>query len=487
MNRYGLFINGAYRHPSSGDYDGVVSPINLQVFAEVAIADENDAKMAIESAKQSFHSGKWRRMAPRERGRLLISLGKLLRERSFDYARMETIQTGKPIREALQDVMDAAKCFEFYGELADKTFGEVPAIEDQDTLALVFREPLGVIGIIVPWNFPLLLSSWKLAPSLACGNTCVLKPSELAPVTPLMLGELFKEAGFPEGVVNIISGYGDIAGAEIARSHDVDMVSFTGSTETGREIMRLASSSVKKLSLELGGKSPLLVFDDSVLDFAVEQSVYGAFLNQGQVCSATSRVLVQNSIYDEFIELVVERAKCLHVGNPLEESTDVGPLISRKQLGRVEDYVKSGLAEGAELVFGGSRVERDDLKSPYYYSPTVFARVDSSFKIAREEIFGPVLAVIPFPDEDEALRIANDTSYGLAAGIITSDLSRALRLVGELRCGVVWVNSSQPCHVELPWGGCKLSGFGRDLGRQAMDAFSLQKQVSINLGAPRGR
>jgi betaine-aldehyde dehydrogenase len=390
---------------------------------------------------------------------------------------MEARNCGKPIVEAEYDMADVATCFEYYGGLATKVLGHVNPVPD-NALSLSLREPVGVAGQIIPWNYPLLMAAWKLAPALAAGCTCVLKPAEQTPLTALELAQWFGEAGLPAGVVNIVTGFGESAGAPLVRHPRVDKVAFTGSAAVGKMIVKSAAETLKRVTLELGGKSPNIFFADADFEAAIDGALFGVFINQGEVCSAGSRILVERPIYSRFVEAMTEKAKKIKMGPPLERETKMGPLASREQYDRVRAYQELGKGE-AKLATGGGRPA--GMKRGYYVEPTIFYDVSNSARIAQEEIFGPVAAVIPFANEEEAVRVANDTPYGLAAAVWSRDIFKCLRTVKSLRAGIVWVNHMQPTYVEAPWGGYKQSGYGRELGPWGIEEYLETKQVHINL------
>ena len=392
-------------------------------------------------------------------------------------AELESRNSGKPIVEAEFDIADAATCFEYYGGLATKISGTVNPVPD-NALSLTLKEPVGVAGQIIPWNFPLLMAAWKLAPALAAGCCCVLKPAEQTPLTALKLAGWLTECGVPPGVVSIITGYGETSGARLVSHPQVDKIAFTGSAAVGKIIMRTAADSLKRVTLELGGKSPNIFFADADFEAAIDGALFGVFINQGEVCSAGSRVLVERSIYSKFVEAMTEKAKKIVLGPPLDRDTKMGPLVSKEQFDRVRSYQDLGKSE-AKLATGGGRPQ--GLEHGYYVEPTIFYDVDNSARIAREEIFGPVATVIPFENEKDALRIANDTPFGLAAAVWSRDIYKALRVVKAVRAGIIWVNHMQPTYVEAPWGGYKQSGFGRELGLHGVDEYLESKQVHINL------
>ena len=481
VKKYKMFVDGKWVSSHTGETWNVINPANQDVIATVPLADEEDARMAIMAARRAFDKGPWRKMSQVERGKLLLALARVIRDYAEELAQLETLNSGKPIRESRMDMSDAADCFEFYGGLADKINGDIVPVPDPNIFAMVLREPVGVVGQIIPWNYPLLMAAWKLAPALATGNCCVLKPAEITPLTALELAKLIKEVGFPDGVVNIINGLGPVAGMELAKNEYVDKIAFTGSTEVGKQLMIAAAGNVKKISLELGGKSPMIVFEDADFPLAVEWVQFGIFVNQGEVCSATSRLYVQDKIHDRFVEELTKRAKRVKIGNPLEEATEMGPIASEKQLNKVMHYIELGKKEGAEIAYGGKRLQNGELKKGFYISPTIFTNVKNDMKVVQDEIFGPVLTVMKFREEDEAIELANQTRYGLAAGVFTRNINRAFRITKELRAGILWVNSSQPCFNQLPWGGYKQSGIGRELGRYAVEEYTQLKQVTINL------
>lgn len=482
IKKYKMLVDGKWVSSHTGNVQNIVNPANQGVIALVPLADEEDTRRAIAAARRAFDKGSWRKTSQVERGKLLFALARAIREHALELAQLETQNSGKSIRESRMDISEAADCFEFYGGLADKINGDVVPVSDSNIFAMALKEPIGVVGQIIPWNYPLLMAAWKLAPALATGNCCVLKPAEITPLTALELGKLTKEVGFPDGVVNIINGLGPIAGMELVKSEGVDKIAFTGSTDVGKQLMVAAAGNVKKISLELGGKSPMIVFEDADFPLSIEWAQFGIFINQGQVCSATSRLLVHDKIHDRFVEELVRRTKMIKIGNPLDETTEMGPVASEKQLNRVMDYIEIGKKEGAEIVCGGGRLENGELKKGFYFSPTIFTNVKNHMKVAQDEIFGPVLTIAKFREEEEAIELANATRYGLAAGVFTRDINRAFRITKELRAGIVWVNSSQSCFNQLPWGGYKQSGFGRELGRYAVDEYTQLKQVTINLG-----
>ncbi len=487
VKKYKMFIDGKWVSSHKGETSDVINPANQEVIATVPLADEEDTRMAIMAARRAFDKGPWRKMSQVERGKLLLALARAIRDQAEELAQLETLNCGKPIRESRMDISDAADCFEFYGGLADKINGEIVPVPDPNIFAMVLREPVGVVGQIIPWNYPILMSAWKLGPALATGNCCVLKPAEITPLTALELAKVIKEVGFPDGVVNIINGLGPVAGMELAKNEHVDKIAFTGSTEVGKQLMIAASGNVKKISLELGGKSPMIVFEDADFPLAAEWVQFGIFVNQGEVCSATSRLYLQEKIHDRFVEELSRRAKRVKIGNPLDESTEMGPIASEKQLNKVMHYIELGKKEGGEIAYGGKRLQNGDLKKGFYVSPTIFTNVKSKMKVVQDEIFGPVLTVMKFKEEEEAIELANEGRYGLAAGVFTRDINRAFRITKELRAGILWVNSSQPCFNQLPWGGYKQSGFGRELGKYAIEEYTQLKQVTINLNeAPLG-
>ncbi|TDN61593.1 aldehyde dehydrogenase family protein [Paraburkholderia sp. BL10I2N1] len=474
-----LFINGRWIAPVKGGTFETVDPSNERVIANVAAATAEDIDLAVKAAREAFDGGPWPKMRGAERGAILRRIAKGIRDRLPELAEIEVRDNGKPLPEALWDLGDAAGCFEFYAGLADKLddAAEQPVTLSDDRFSSVARkEPVGVAGAIIPWNFPMLMAAWKVAPALAAGCTMVLKPSELTPLTALELADIALKAELPPGVLNIVTGLGLDAGAPLSEHPGIDKLAFTGSVPTGSRIMQAAARDIKNVSLELGGKSPFIVFDDSDLEAAVEWIMFGIFWNQGEVCSATSRVLVQRGLYEPLLERLAQEARKLTIGSGLEEGVLLGPLVSRGQYDKVREAIARGQQEGARLVTGGNRPT--GLEKGYFLAPAVFADVPEDSWIWQEEIFGPVVCIRPFDDEAEALRSANDSRFGLAAAVMSRDLERCERVARALRAGIVWINCSQPTFTEAPWGGYKQSGIGRELGEWGLNNYLETKQIT---------
>jgi betaine-aldehyde dehydrogenase len=475
-----MYINGIWVKAISGKTREIINPANGEVIALAAEGDEEDARLAIQIARETFDRGDWSEMPAAKRASYLFAIANKLEEKAEEIAQFETLDNGKPLREAKFDVSDAVACFRYYAGLVTKPHGQTYQVADP-VQTLVIHEPIGVCGLIVPWNYPLLMSVWKIAPALAAGNTIVFKPSEVTPVSAIKLFEIIDEAGVPHGVANMVMGAGATVGNELAESHLVDKISFTGGTATGRSIMKAAAGNIKKISLELGGKSPNIVFADADFETAVDYALFGIFANQGQVCAAGSRLLLQDSIYDSFIERLAQRAQQIRIGKGDDPNTEMGPLISGAHMEKVLSYIEIGKQEGARLLCGGHRMTKDGLDKGYFVEPTIFVDTTQMMRIVQEEIFGPVLVVQKFTDEADAIRLANDSPYGLAAGVFTNDGAKALRVIKKLRAGITWINTYHNTYNEAPWGGYKQSGIGRGLGTHGYEEFTEVKQININL------
>jgi acyl-CoA reductase-like NAD-dependent aldehyde dehydrogenase len=479
--RYGkMLIDNEWVDSASGETFESRYPGTGEVIANVAAGAREDVDRAVKAARRAFEEGDYRKMNGADRGRLLWKIADLMEANIEELAELETLDNGKPLVESLRvDIPQSIACFRYYAGWAGKTTGEtIEPNARSNAFAYTLREPLGVCGQIIPWNFPIQMATWKIAPALACGNTVVIKPAEQTSLSILRLGELMLEAGMPKGVVNIVTGLGETAGAALVEHPDVDKVAFTGSVEVGKLIMRAAAGTLKKVTLELGGKSPNVVFADSNLEMAAKVALSGIFFNQGQMCTAGSRILIEQSAREEFMSVLSSRAAKMVVGDPLDPKTRMGSLVSEEQMNRVLGYIRKGSEEGATMIAGGERVG----SSGYFVKPTVFDNVRNEMTIAQEEIFGPVASVITFNDPEEALKIANDSRFGLAAAVWTNDLKKALGFARGVKAGTVWVNTYNMTDNAVPFGGYKESGFGRELGAAALDMYTQTKGVWVDLG-----
>ena len=478
-----MLIDGKWVNAASGKTFPTYNPATGEILAQVAEGDKADIDAAVRAARKAFDSGPWRRLTSSERGKLVWRLADLLEQHTEEFALLESLDNGKPLTVArAADVPLAVDMFRYMAGWATKLEGttipiSVPYTPDAVYHAYTLREPVGVVGQVIPWNFPLLMAAWKLAPALASGCTVVLKPAEQTPLSALRLGELIGEAGFPDGVVNIVPGYGETAGAALAAHDLVDKIAFTGSTEVGKLIVHAAAGNLKKVSLELGGKSPNVVFKDADLDGAISGSASAIFFNHGQCCCAGSRLYVERPVYDQVVDGVAARAKKIRVGSGLEPTTQMGPLVSEEQLQRVCNYLDLGVSEGAKAVTGGKKLG----DKGYFVEPTVLVNTRENMRVVQEEIFGPVVAAIPFDDPEEILLRANDSVYGLAAGIWTKDISKAHRLAAGLRAGTVWINCYNIFDAALPFGGYKQSGWGREMGKDVLELYTQTKAVCARL------
>src|SRR5438105_86797 len=487
MREYKLFIDGQWMDSESGKTFKTPNPATGETLAEVAEADKADVDKAWAAARKAM-TGKWSKMSARDRGRLLYRLSQLIEQHAGELAELEAMDNGKPIKESTYiDLSGVVENFEYFAGWATKIEGETIPVPGQ-MFNYTLREPVGVCGQIIPWNFPLLMAAWKLAPALAAGNTVVLKPAEQTPVTALELGKLIQEAGFPDGVVNIVPGFGETAGAALASHKDVDKVAFTGSTEVGKLIAKAAAENLTKVSLELGGKAPNIVFADADMEQAVNGAMMGIFFNQGQVCCAGSRLFLHEQVRDEFLGRFKEKAEKIKVGDPMDKATQMGPQVSEEQLNRIKSYVEVARNEGATVLTGGCPPALEgDLQKGYFFQPTIFGDVRNEMRVAQEEIFGPVVSVITFKDEADLIRQANEVVYGLSAGIWTRDITRAHRFAREIKAGVVWINTFNMMNAASPFGGYKQSGYGREMGKHALEMYTQVKSVWVDLsGKPIG-
>jgi betaine-aldehyde dehydrogenase len=485
--RYQLFIDGQFVDAESGKTFNSPNPATGETFAEVAEADKADIDKAVAAARKAFE-GKWSKMSARDRGRLLYKLSQLIERDTAQLAELETNDNGKPIKESTYiDIPSVVENFEYFAGWATKIEGETIPVPGQ-MFNYTLREPVGVCGQIIPWNFPLLMAAWKLAPALAAGNTVVLKPAEQTPVTAMEFAKLVQEAGFPEGVVNVVPGYGETAGAALASHKGIDKIAFTGSTEIGKVIAKSAADNLTKVSLELGGKAPNIIFADADLDQAVNGAMMGIFFNQGQVCCAGSRLFVEEKIKEEFLGRFKEKADRIKVGDPMDKATLMGPQVSAEQLSKIKSYVGIAREEGATVFAGGESPQLDpQFQNGYFFQPTIFSDVNNSMRVAQEEIFGPVTSVISFDNDEDLIRQANETIYGLSAGIWTRDITRAHRFAKAVKAGVVWINTYNMFNAASPFGGYKQSGYGREMGRHALELYTQVKSVWVDLsGKPIG-
>ncbi|GGK04325.1 betaine aldehyde dehydrogenase [Lentibacillus kapialis] len=479
MMQLNMYIDGQWTDSKEYKQRDILNPANGEIIAKASEGTVEEAKNAIAAARRTFDEGTWPDMAPAERSAFLYRIASEIEAHHNELTKLETLDNGKTHAEAGYDVSDVADCFRYYAGLIRQPDGQAYDGPDQ-IQTMVVHEPIGVCGLIVPWNFPLLMSVWKMAPALAAGNTIVLKPSEVTPVTAVKLFEIFEAAGLPKGAANLLLGSGAAVGNELAESHQVDKISFTGGTETGRTIMKAASGNLKKISLELGGKSPNIVFADTDLETAVDYALYGIFFGAGQVCSSGSRILVEECIHDQFVERFVERAKKINVGPGNDSQSEMGPLVIEDHMNKVLSYIALGKEEGARLLCGGYRIETDALRDGFFVEPTAFTDTTENMKIVQEEIFGPVAVFQTFSDEKDAIRLANNTDYGLAGSVFTRDGSKALRVIKKVRAGITWVNTYHTSFSESPWGGYKQSGIGRGLGTYGLEEFQEVKQINIS-------
>lgn len=478
-----MFIDGSWVEGSGGKSAPTYNPANGEILAMMTEGTEEDVKKAVAAAKKSFYETReWRDMDAQVRSDMILKIADAIEAEKDVFAKLDCLDLGKPLREAEADVDDAIHCFRYYaGAMKTPCGGYYEVNEGFGKMhTYTIHEPVGVCGLITPWNYPLLMGVWKLAPALAAGNSVVFKPSSNCVLSSVHLFEIFEKVGLPKGCANLVLGPGSVVGNTLAESEDVNMITFTGSTEVGQSIMRAAAGNIKKIGLELGGKSPNVIFADADLDGAVEWAMIGIFLNQGEVCAAGSRIIIEKSIKDRFLEKLIKKTKAMTIGDPMK-NPDIGPLVTEGHMKKVLDYIDKGVAEGAKLVCGGKRYTEGECANGYYVLPTIFDGCTSDMTIVKEEIFGPVVTIQTFETEQEAIDLANETEYGLAGAVFTTDGARALRVIREIRAGITWINCYNPTYNEAPWGGYKRSGIGRELGIHGLEEYQEVKQININL------